>query len=168
MICNPPGAVPADIENVESLGKRKSSLINGYSLSSSEFGQHGLSARDLFNNYQLIVLRVVAISIFDTHRYVSSRFIFSVDNLPMINDHSVSASPLTSCPANGLRELGLIVCQEKLLQSKLMPEVHESNGKAVYNIVSLDAIGLAPSTHDERVVESNDCYNIDTFRFDFG
>ena len=35
-------------------------------------------------------------------------------------------------------------------------------GKSSYNIVALDTICLSPSTHNPRIVEGYDCYNIDS------
>ena len=49
-----------------------------------------------------------------------------------------------------------------------MPKYPESVDWIVYNIIPLDTVGFAPGTHDKRVVESNDCNNIDAFRLNLG
>lgn len=47
-----------------------------------------------------------------------------------------------------------------------MPDFPRVYGQTTHDIISFDAIGLAPSAHNIRVIEGKDRNYIDAFRFD--
>jgi hypothetical protein len=113
------------------------------------------------------------------NRNLTSRLLLRIHNLAIINHQRISRRTLAIGPTKLLRKRGSDVIEEELYpfisycsqtfqcHPIICPQViGRKRGNLTYDIIVLNSIRLAPSTHNPRIIESDDSHDIDTLGLD--